>query len=158
MMLRERASANLIPTAAVLLLLLFCVWFESPRVIATSGVSSPTVFLGGAQIACNSSTRIAITTATTTQIVAAVANQVISICAFLEESDGTINVTWVYGTGAACAVGQVALTGPMHLSAGESHFPGTGIGILLQVPAGNALCLVTTGAGNLAGYVNYVQR
>jgi hypothetical protein len=108
-------------------------------------------------VICDASAAINITTPTTTEIIPASAGRRIRVCALLEESDGAISVTWVHGTGAACSIGQIPLTGPMRLTAGESHGVGAGVGLLFQAQWSSALCIVTSGAGSVRGFVSYTQ-
>lgn len=63
---------------------------------------------------------------------------------------GTIQ--FVYGTGVACGTGTNNLTGAMQTIVGQP-FVYSGPGFVLKAPPGNAICLVTTGAGATAAGV-----
>lgn len=123
--------------------------------------SSPSAFLSGAN--CNpaiqaaKSVAISIASGTTTQLVAAVANQAIYITSWNVMSAGTGNVTLVYGTGTNCATGQVALTGAYPLVAQAGISTGVGLGMVLYIPQGNALCLTTSASPQVSGSLSYVQ-
>lgn len=103
------------------------------------------------------SVAINIAASATTQIVAGVANQAIFITSWNVMAAGTNNVTLVYGTGTNCATGQVALTGAYPLIAQAGIATGNGLGPILYVPQGNALCVTTSGSGQLSGSASYVQ-
>lgn len=103
------------------------------------------------------SAAISVASATTTEIIPLVANQTIYLTSWDVMAAGTNNVTLVYGTGTACATGQVALTGAYPLIAQAGISKGNGLGIVLSVPKGNALCVTTSGGGQLSGSVSYVQ-
>lgn len=109
----------------------------------------------GGGTAATASTPISITTATTTQLVAALANNPILITSIDLIANGADNVTVEYGTGTNCGTGTTALTGAYPLTAQSGLAKGAGIGALLFVPAGNALCILTTGAVQLSGSLSY---
>ncbi len=114
-------------------------------------------------IQASKSVAITIAAATTTELVAlsaATTNsaaKAIYVTNFNFMAAGTNNVTLVYGTGTACATGQVALTGAYPLIAQAGISAGVGVGPVLIVPQGNALCITTSGSGQLSGSVSYVQ-
>jgi hypothetical protein len=145
----EKLLPGLLFLLAVVLVRLALV--DNQQVRAGSGLQTVPVCV------CDTSRPINITTATTTELVPLVAGRSVRVCALLEESMGTVQATWVYGTGVNCSAGQTPLTGPLFLTTGEAHFPGSGVGALFRTPPGNALCIVTTGAGNLHGWVTYAQ-
>ena len=123
--------------------------------------SSPSAFLSGAN--CNAaiqaakSTPISIAASTTTQLIALVANQAIYITSFDFMGSSANSVTLVYGKGTNCATSQAALTGAYPLIAQAGISKGNGLGPILYVPQGNALCITTTDSGQLSGSVSYVQ-
>lgn len=108
-------------------------------------------------IQASKSTAISIAASTTTQLIALTANQAIYITSFDFIASSTINVTLVYGTGTNCATGQIALTGAYPLIAQAGISKGNGLGPILYVPQGNALCITTNDSGQLSGSVSYVQ-
>jgi hypothetical protein len=110
----------------------------------------------------NASAPIQITTATTTQLVAAPTGlepngglQAVYVMALNLVGVGTGNIQFVYGTGANCGTGQGNLTGNYHLVAGTVLPIGHGFGPVLVLPAGNALCAVTSAAVEIDGSVAY---
>jgi len=114
-------------------------------------------------IQANKSVAINIAAAATTELIAltAATSNRAALAIYITHWDvmaaGTNNVTLVYGTGTACATGQVALTGAYPLTAQAGISAGVGIGPVLIVPPGNALCITTSGSGQLSGSVSYVQ-
>lgn len=105
----------------------------------------------------NSSVAINVSTATTTQLVAISASTLIYVTSFDVIAGGTGNITFVYGTGASCGTGTTSLTGPYNLTAQAGISKGAGIGTVLKVPAGNALCVTTSAAVQMSGSVSYRQ-
>jgi hypothetical protein len=109
------------------------------------------------QFTCASSAVVNVTAAATTQIVALSASTVIRVCSFtITGSAAATAATWVYGTGANCGTGQVAITGAMLMPA-NGPVSATGMnGSLFRGAAANALCL-TAATGNVTGFVTYAQ-
>ena len=70
---------------------------------------------------------------------------------------GTGNVTLEYGTGSNCGTGTTALTGAYPLTAQNGIANGNGLGAVLKVPAGNALCILTSAAVQVSGSLSYQQ-
>jgi hypothetical protein len=106
-----------------------------------------------------------ISTGTTTQIVALVAGQKIYPCTI--DVTATWNGTnftyqWEYGTGASCGTGTTVLSGAKLLVNNTITTDNVSGPTAFNIPPGNALCLVTIGAGSLvggvAGFVGYVQQ
>jgi hypothetical protein len=112
----------------------------------TSGVSQAT-----------NSVPINISTATTTQLVALSAGKVIQVTAWDVIAAGTGNITLEYGTGSNCATGTTALTGVYNLAAQAGIAKGDGLGPVLFVPSGNALCALTSAAVGMAGSLSFLQ-
>jgi hypothetical protein len=106
---------------------------------------------------CPSSATVSVTAAATTQIVALSASTIVRVCSFTITGSGAgTAATWVYGTGANCGTGQVALTGAMLMPA-NGNIVATGMnGSLFRGAAGNALCL-TAATGNVTGFVTFAQ-
>lgn len=105
----------------------------------------------------NSSVPINVSTATTTQLVALSGSTAIYVTSFDVIAGGTGNITFEYGTGTACATGTTALTGAYPLVAQAGISKGDGIGTVLKVPAGNALCVLTSAGVQMSGSVSYQQ-
>lgn len=127
----------------------------------SNGAGGATVCLPAIQ--ASKSIAINIASAATTELIpliAATTNaaaKAIYITSFNFIASGTNTVTLVYGTGTACATGQVALTGGYPLIAQAGISAGVGVGPVLIIPQGNALCITTSGTGQLSGSVSYVQ-
>lgn len=108
---------------------------------------------------------ISITTATTTQIVAASASNKTYICSLFLTSAAADNVGIVEGTGGTCGTGTAGVVGGTTAANGP-NFAANG-GMLLQsggkVAAAQTagtnvgLCLITSAATPLAGVLKYVQ-
>lgn len=97
---------------------------------------------------------IAASTAGTLQLVAAVSGKAIYVTDWDVVAGGTGTFQLEYGTGTNCATGTTALTGTYPA---QAQFGRAGVGHLF-IPAGNALCIVTTGAAASQGFVAYAQQ
>jgi hypothetical protein len=97
---------------------------------------------------------IAVSTAGTAQLVAAVSAKAIYVTDWDVLAGGTGTFQLEYGTGTNCATGTTALTGTYPMTA---QFGRAGVGHLF-IPASNALCIVTTGAAAPQGFVAYAQQ
>ena len=100
---------------------------------------------------------INISTATTTQLVSLIAGKAIYVTGLDVIAAGTGNITFEYGTGTNCGTGTTTLTGAYNLTAQTGLSHGTGLGPILIVPAGNALCAVTSAAVQMSGSFSYAQ-
>ncbi len=126
-----------------------------------SGAGGATVCLPAIQ--ASKSVAISVAASTTTELVPLVAAtsrasaKAIYVTSFNFMAAGTNTVTLVYGTGTACADNQVVLTGGYPLIAQAGISAGVGVGPVLIIPQGNALCITTSGSGQLSGSVSYVQ-
>jgi hypothetical protein len=125
------------------------VWPASQN--GTWSVVTPGIIQSSASVAIN------ISTATTTQLVALSAGKAIYVSAWDVIAAGTGNVTLEYGTGTNCGTGTTALTGAYPLTAQAGISKGDGSGTVLFVPAGNALCVLTSAAVQMSGSVAYAQ-
>lgn len=110
-----------------------------------------------AMIQASASAAISVSTATTTQLVALSSGQLIYVTSFDVIAGGTGNITFVYGTGTNCGTGTTSLTGAYNLTAQAGIAKGSGIGPVLVVPSGNALCVTTSAAVQMSGSVSYTQ-
>lgn len=101
---------------------------------------------------------VAITSNTTTQLVALATGKTITVCSVYATTAGTTtSLTWETGTGSACATGTTALTGAMlYPTAGPISLGGDGQ--KFQSLASNALCLLTAGTTSLQGVLSYTIR
>lgn len=104
------------------------------------------------------SAKVNVATAATTQLVAAVAGARILVAQVALVAGGADDVTLEYGSGSSCSTGTTALSGQMNLGAGGVVEIGDGAALVAQVPAGDALCIVTSAAVQLGGLVTYVQQ
>lgn len=100
---------------------------------------------------------INISTATTTQLVALDTTKTIYVTAWNVIAGGTGNFTLVYGSGTACGTGTTSLTGPYPLTAQAGLAPGDGLGPVIIVPKGKALCATTSANIQHSGSVAYAQ-
>lgn len=107
--------------------------------------------------ATQKSIAIAISTGTTTRLVALLGNLSIYITAVDVIADGTGHIQFIAGTGATCGSGTVNLTGNYALTAQVGFTKGTGVGALWVVPPGFSLCAVTDSAVNYTGSMSYAQ-
>lgn len=104
-----------------------------------------------------STVSIAISTATTTSLVAAAAGKSVYVCGFTASVGATTTLQFETGTGAACVTTQVALTGVIAPSTG-AVLSLSGEGTKLTAPAGQPLCGVSTGTGGINGVLTYTQQ
>jgi len=104
-----------------------------------------------------SSVAINVSTAATTQLVALSGSTAIYVTSFDFMAGGTGNVTLEYGTGSSCGTGTTALTGAYPLTAQNGIAKGNGLGTVLKVPSGNALCILTSAAVQVSGSVSFQQ-
>jgi hypothetical protein len=121
-----------------------------------SSSSDPCQSTGSAK----SSVAIAISSATTTQLVALSAGKSVYVCGLNLSVAGTAPaITVEYGTGSACATGTTTLTGAIAPTSG-SFLALTALGPITVAPASNALCLLTAGTGSpsFQGVLTYVQQ
>ncbi len=118
---------------------------------ANTGGSFTSIIQAGASVPIN------ISTAATTQLIAGVSGKAIYVTAWDMIAAGTTNFTFEYGTGTNCAVGVTPLTGPYSLVAQFGAAKGSGLGPVLVVPAGNALCALSSAAVQVSGSLAYTQ-
>jgi len=130
----------------------------NPNGAATSANSSPIVIATDQRVSsANASTPINISTATTTQLVALSGSTKIYVTHWDVIAGGTGNITLEYGTGASCGTGTTVLTGAYGLIAQTDISAGSGSAPVLIVPAGNALCALTSAGVQMSGVVTYQQ-
>lgn len=110
-----------------------------------------------ALIQASASVKIDVSTATTAQLVALSGSTKIYVTSWDVVSGGNGNVKLVYGTGTNCATGKTDLTGNYPLTAQAGLAKGSGLGPVLIVPAGNALCVMTSAAVQMSGSLSYTQ-
>jgi hypothetical protein len=122
-----------------------------PTYSANTGGSLTSIIQAGASVAIN------ISTAGTTQLVPAVNGKAVYVTEWNALSSGTTNFSFEYGTGTNCGNGTQALTGAYAFAAQSGAAPGNGLGPILIVPAGNALCVVNSAAVQVSGSLSYTQ-
>lgn len=127
----------------------------APTIAQLSGVQSGANMVS--MIQASASVAISVSTATTTQLVALSGSTKIYVTAWDVIAAGTGNIKLVYGTGASCGTGTTDLTGNYNLVAQAGIAKGGGLGPIIVVPAGNALCVTTSAAVGMAGSVAYTQ-
>ena len=104
------------------------------------------------------------TSATTTQLVAGVANTAIYVCGVHLQQVGAAGpptFQFEQGTGTTCGTGTAVLDGVISGNTTASTITSTlaeGNGTELALGVGNALCGVSTTTANQAGWVSYVQK
>lgn len=98
-----------------------------------------------------------ISTATTTELVPLAPNKATYVTFAHIEAGGTGNITFEYGSGTACATATTAIGGAISLTAQTGFASGSGDGPVIVVPAGKALCLVTSAAVQMSGWLTYAQ-
>jgi hypothetical protein len=97
---------------------------------------------------------ISVSAAGTMELVPAVSGKAIYVTDWDVVAGGIGTFQLEYGTGTNCAAGTTPLTGTYPATA---QFGRAGVGHLF-IPAGSALCIVTTGAAASQGFVAYVQQ
>jgi len=108
--------------------------------------------------ATKSSAIVAITTATTTQLVALSGTKSVYVCGFNATVAAAQTLTFEYGTGSSCGTGTTALTGAFAPATGTPLNIGGGEATAITAPSGNALCVVSTTTGSTQGVLTYVQQ
>jgi hypothetical protein len=94
---------------------------------------------------------------TALQIVALSGSTKIYVTSFSIVASVAENVKFVTGTGSNCATGQTDMTSNMAFSANGGIARGGGMGPVLVVPAGQALCVLASTTGPTAVDVSYAQ-
>lgn len=139
-----------------LVALLFSVTFalaQAPTQLCFTTNGSNCVLANGAF----SSKAISTSSATTTEIVAAVTGKTIFVSSFHIVTTAANTFKWVYGTGTACGTGTTDLTGAYGLTTFSVVSIGNGLGVLFGIPQSNALCVVTTTTAQTSGGISYNQ-
>lgn len=109
------------------------------------------------EFGASNSVPISVAAATTTQLLALVTGSRIYITSYDFMAAGTNAVKLVYGTGSNCGTGTTDLTGAYPLIAQAGISKGNGLGAILFLPVSNALCITTSGTGQVSGSVSYAQ-
>jgi len=127
----------------------------APSMAQFMGVNSSGTLAG--IVGCDSSALLSVSTATTTQIVALSGTKSVYVCGYVINGGGATTVKFVYGTGTACATGQVSLTPAFTLASGTNVSLGGGLGYVMKAPSGNALCATTSAAVAANIHIAYTQ-
>lgn len=93
----------------------------------------------------------------TTQLITLNVGQSIYISNWNAISSVAGNMRFVYGTGTTCGTGTTSLTGTMVFGASTFVSVGDGMGSVLTIPKGNALCVISAGNLNAQGSIAYSQ-
>lgn len=108
-------------------------------------------------IGCDNHALLNMSTATTTEIVALTAGQIIYVCSYDVMAGGTSNVKFVRGTGTNCATGQADISSNYPLIAQTGISRGSGLGTVFRTTSGNALCVTSSAAVTVAVDVTYTK-
>jgi hypothetical protein len=106
----------------------------------------------------DSSVPISVATATTVELVPAVAGQSIFVTHYNIVAAGTGSVKLVSGTGTNCGTGTADVTGNYALTASAAVEAGSGLGVLVIVAPGRALCVTNSAAVGMYGLLSFAQR
>lgn len=109
------------------------------------------------EFGASASKSISVAAATTTEIIAAVSGKTLYITSYDFMAAGANNVKLVYGTGTNCGTGTTDLTGAYPLIAQAGISKGNGLGAILFPLLSNAVCVTTSGSGQVSGSVSFVQ-
>jgi len=117
--------------------------------------------------AIKQSAAIAISSATTVQLIALSGTTTIYVCGFTAAAGAGTNpsIQFEYGTGTNCAGSPTVLTGAMATGVTVATgvpgpiFTSAGAGTVFKSAAGNEICAVTAGTTpNFQGFISYVQQ
>jgi hypothetical protein len=110
-------------------------------------------------VQASASAPISVSTAGTTQLVAGSSGKKTYVTAWDVIAAGSGNITLEYGTQTStpCDTGTTALTGPYSLAGQAGISKGNGLAPVFVVPAGNALCALTSAAVQMSGSISYTQ-
>ncbi len=101
--------------------------------------------------------KIAVSSATTAEIIAAVSGKIIYISNWNVISSAAGTLKFVYGTGTNCATDPTDLTGAYTFGTSTVISVGNGIGSIITVPPGKALCITSASTINAQGSLSYSQ-
>lgn len=96
-------------------------------------------------------------TAATNEIVALSGSDLIYVCGYKWVTTAANSLSWTRGTGSDCGTGTTAIEGAQPYAANGGVVENGGGHALFVVPAGNALCLVSSAATAHGGRVSYVR-
>lgn len=108
-------------------------------------------------IACDNTAILEMTTATTTQIVAASGSTAVYVCGVSVQTGGASTVTMKHGTGSNCGTGTTTLSPAWEIVANSGIVEGGGLGMVYKTTASQALCFTSSAAVNVHIHVSYTQ-
>jgi hypothetical protein len=118
-------------------------------------------FLGGVTVG-DSSKAVNVSTATTTLMITGVSGRQVRITSFHLVTAAANNVAWLEGTGATCGTGTAGMAGGTTAASGYNFAAnggialGSGVGeVLTTVTTGDSVCLITSAATQLSGFIKY---
>jgi hypothetical protein len=126
--------------------------------LAAAPASAQITIGAGPNFGCNNNVAVNVSSSGATQLVALVSGKTIYICSFVLVAAGTVTAKFQYGTGSNCVTGTTDMTGAMSFTTNSGASEGSGVGILMQTAASNALCLTLGGAVGVQGQVSYAQQ
>ena len=106
------------------------------------------------QVMPKANVAIAITSATTTSLIAPATGQAIYVCGVNLTMAASTSIQFEYGTGATCGTGTTALSGVIPTA--QITTPSENA-TQMVTPVTQRLCALTTGTAGIHGYINYVQ-
>jgi len=110
-----------------------------------------------APIICGDSVAINTASSGNTELVALTSSETVYVCGYTVVASGTVNVSFITGTGTACATGETALTGAMNLLAGGGVAEGSSFFRGMKGLASNAFCIKLSGAVQVSGILYYTK-
>lgn len=108
-------------------------------------------------VASYKSKAIAVSSATTAELIAASTGKTIYISNWNVVSSAAGTFKFVYGTGTNCGTGTTDLTGAYTFGTSTVVSVGNGLGVVIAVPPSNALCITSTSTVNAQGSISYSQ-
>lgn len=108
-------------------------------------------------VAASNAAIIAISSNTTSELVALSTGKRIYVTSWDLVSSVAGTFKLVYGTGTNCGTGTADLTGTYTFGTSTVFTKGNGLGMLLVVPASNALCYTSAASIAAQGTLSYVQ-
>lgn len=109
-------------------------------------------------IQADTSVPFQISSAATTQLVAAATGKKTYVTYVNLMAAGTANVKFVYGTGTNCGTGTTDLTKTYPLTAQVGWSGGAGLGPILVVPASQAVCVTSDATSAISGLLSETQQ
>ena len=134
--------------------------FQGPiyaKVLTNDGNTGALVLTVALSSGSVASTAISQNSASAVQVIPASAGLVTYVNGYTVGAASAVGLTWEYGTGTNCGTGTTVLSGAIPLAATSPISPSAGNSPVLVVPAGNALCALTSSAVQISGSLSYSQ-